>query len=264
MNEYTVCGYNIRDIQMKMLAILVEVDRLCKKYCISYVLDSGTLLGAVRHKGFIPWDDDIDIAMLRADYDKFKTVAKELRQPYVFEDMDSRKDYPNLFGKCYDTETRYVQQNTVHLDIQKGIFLDIFPMDNIDAGSKRIQCRLTASLNTIRCLKQRTEPFALRHVFYLPFLMLSIQKINFLALRAMTKKDGQTTDLVCPICQSGTAKPSFKRSMFENIRRTEFEGTLLPIPVEFDEYLHGYYNSPMELPPEEKRHPTHNIIEIKI
>ncbi|NLT14590.1 MAG: LicD family protein [Clostridiales bacterium] len=265
MAEYYVGDYNVRDIQMKMLGILIEVDRVCRKYGIRYVLDSGTLLGAIRHKGFIPWDDDIDIAMLREDYDRFRALANdELLPPYVFEDMHSRRDYPNIFGKCYNTETRYVQKNTVHLSIQQGVFMDIFPIDNVELHDKKKQCRIVASLNMVRCLKQKTEPFELRHIFYLPLLLLPVSALNHLALHYMTKKNGKETEYVCPICQSGTSKPAFKRTMFLNTLDIDFKGHQFPVPVEYEEYLLGYYKAPMELPPEDKRRPTHGIIEVKL
>lgn len=265
MPDYFVGGYDIKDIQKKMLEILVEVDRVCKKHNIKYILDSGTVLGAMRHKGFIPWDDDIDIGMLREDYERFCEVApKELRTPYVFENMYTRKDYPNIFGKCYDTSTKYVQHNTAHLDIQHGIFLDVFPMDNVEPKDKKTQCRIVASLNTVRCIKQKTEPFSLRHCLYLPLFLLPIKSINRLVDSIMKKHYVEETELVCPVCQSGTRKPMFKRTMFTDTIDAEFEGLFFPVPREYDEFMLGYYSNPYELPPEEKRNPTHGIVEVKL
>lgn len=264
MKEYKIGNYDIKQVQDKMLEILLEVDKLCKKHNIRYVLDSGTLLGAVRHKGFIPWDDDIDIAMLREDYDKFISVAKELPHPFVFETMNSRKDYPCIFGKVYNVNTKYVSKNTAHLKIQQGVFLDVFPCDNVILKKKRMQCRIVASLNTVRCIKQKTEPFKKRHVLYLPLFLLPIKAINKLVSYFMTKYNKRQTKYVCPICQSGVDKPLFKRTMFTDTIDCQFEGATLSIPREYDEYLHGYYNNPMQLPPEEKRHPSHGIVEIKL
>ena len=86
MAEYKVGNYAIEEVHKKMLELLIEFDRVCKQNNIRYVLDSGTLLGAIRHKGFIPWDDDIDVAMLREDYDKFCAIAnQELGEKYYFE-----------------------------------------------------------------------------------------------------------------------------------------------------------------------------------
>lgn len=265
MSEYFVGPYPMKEVQAKMLELLIEVDRICKKHKIRYVLDSGTLLGAVRHKGFIPWDDDIDIAMLREDYEKFCSIAnQELSDPFKFETMNSRKDYPNIFGKCYNTDTVYKQENCTHLNICHGIFLDIFPMDNVLPKSKVRQCRIVASLNTVRCLKQKTEKFYPRHILYIPLMLLPIRFINKIVLQQMTKYQNKQTDLVCPVCQSGTAKPMYRRALFTDTIDGEFEGSFFPIPKDYMEYLHGYYSNPMELPPEDKRHPTHGIKEIKL
>lgn len=265
MSEYYIGEYPIEKIQDKMLGILIEVDRICKKYDIRYVLDSGTLLGAVRHNGFIPWDDDIDIAMLREDYDKFRSVANsELKKPYYFECELDNEEFSAIFGKCYDMSTRYVSYNIQHLNCPKGIWLDIFPVDNIQFDTKRKQCRVVASINMIRCIKLKTEKFEPRHIFYLPFLAFPMKTLNWLANKVMKIYNKQETEYVCPICQSGTSKPAFKRSMFINTVDKEFAGKKFPIPVEYDEYLHGYYKNPMELPSESSRHPSHGVKEIKI
>lgn len=265
MGEYYVGSNNLKDVQRKMLEILIEVDRICQKHGIRYILDSGTLLGAVRHKGFIPWDDDMDIAMLREDYDRFCAVANdELPENFVFETMDSRKCYPNIFGKCYNIKTKYVQENTSHLNIRHCIWLDVFPVDNIYPKTKIIQCRKVASLNAIRCLKLHTEPFSAKHLFYLPLLILPIQAINKLANKYMTQNNCQKTEYVWPICKSGIFRSVYKRSMFTDTILADFENYKFPIPREYGKYLCSYYMNPMELPPEEKRQPTHHIISISI
>ena len=265
MGEYYVGEYDIRDVQKKMLDILVEVDRVCKENNIRYVLDSGTLLGAVRHKGFIPWDDDIDIAMLREDYEKFCRLAnKELKKPYYFECEKDNEEFPNIFGKCFDMNTKYVEKKSKHLSYPHGIWLDIFPVDNVLLESRKKQCRLVASLNTVRCLKLKTEKFCIRHILYLPLFLLPLSILNNLSDRVMKKYAKEPTEFVCPICQSGINKPIFKRTMFTETRYVEFESLQFPIPNDYMEYLYGYYSDPMELPPESSRHPTHGVEEIQL
>ena len=267
MSNYMVCEIPIEEVQSKMLDILKAVDELCKKHNIRYVLDSGTLLGAVRHNGFIPWDDDIDIAMLREDYDCFCKVASELPEPYIFEDMFTKgreKSLPNIFGKCYDTTTYYLEKSAAHLSCRHSVYLDIFPIDNVDPKSKKFQCRLVATLNAVRCIKLKTEPFAARHIFYLPLLFLPIKTLNKIADRLMRWHNSKTLDDVCPICQSGTAKPIFKRSMFLDTINHQYCDLAFPIPNDYMAYLRGYYRDPMQLPPEGKRNPTHGIVEIRL
>lgn len=265
MGNYYVGEYDIQIVQRKMLDILIEVDRVCRENDIRYVLDSGTLLGAVRHKGFIPWDDDIDIAMLREDYEKFCKIANyELKKPYYFECEKDNGEFPNIFGKCFDLDTKYVEKKSKHLKFPHSIWLDIFPVDNILPERKKVQCRLVATINMVRCLKLKTEKFYKRHILYLPLFFLPVSTLNYLADKIMKKYSNIETEYVCPICQSGIDKPIFKRTMFTNTHYTKFETYQFPIPDEYMEYLKGYYSSPMELPPESGRHPTHGVEEIKV
>ena len=113
-----------------MLKLLRELDRICTKYDIPYWLDGGTLLGAIRHGGFIPWDDDIDVAMLRNDYYRFLEVAKtELRDDIYLQTRETDSDYPMFFAKLRDKYSTFHEPMYERLKCHKGIFLDIFPFD---------------------------------------------------------------------------------------------------------------------------------------
>lgn len=121
-----------RKMQLTELEMLVEFDRVCRKYNINYVLFGGSLLGAVRHKGYIPWDDDADIGMLRDDYDKFKKHMGEM-DPAIcyFQDHDTDPYYRWGYGKLRRTNSTYVRVGQEHLKCKTGIFVDVFPMDDI-------------------------------------------------------------------------------------------------------------------------------------
>ena len=122
-----------RKMQLTELDMLVDFDRVCRKNDINYVLFGGSLLGAVRHKGYIPWDDDADIAMLRQDYDKFKAIApKELTSTICyFQDHDTDPFYRWGYGKLRRTGTEYIRVGQEHLKCKTGIFVDVFPMDDV-------------------------------------------------------------------------------------------------------------------------------------
>ena len=113
------------------ISLLQELDRVCKKYGLRYFAEYGTLLGAVRHKGFIPWDDDIDVAMFRDDYEKLKEVASyEFKAPYFFQDSyTDSMIWP--FSKLRDSRTTAIEFPDYRRDFNQGIFLDIFPLDDI-------------------------------------------------------------------------------------------------------------------------------------
>ena len=121
-----------RKMQLTELDMLVEFDRVCRKHNIDYVLFGGSLLGAVRHKGYIPWDDDADIGMLRKDYERFKQYRNEMDSSICyFQDHETDPEYRWGYGKLRRTGSKYVRVGQEHLKCKTGIFVDVFPMDDI-------------------------------------------------------------------------------------------------------------------------------------
>jgi lipopolysaccharide cholinephosphotransferase len=121
----------LREAQLIMLDMLVEFDAVCKKHALRYWLDSGTLLGAVRHKGFIPWDDDIDIAMPVEDYEIFAQIAKdELSDNIFFQNNTTDPKFPFDYMKLRSNKASIVEfhENNKKVDYHQGVFVDIFPM----------------------------------------------------------------------------------------------------------------------------------------
>jgi len=118
----------IHKIQFEMA---LEVKRICQNHNIEYFLIAGTLLGAVRHKGFIPWDDDLDIGMLRIDYNKFISLAPiEMDKKYVLQTWDTDPGFALPSAKLRKSGTKYIERNSQKANIHNGIFIDIFPFDN--------------------------------------------------------------------------------------------------------------------------------------
>ena len=131
-SKYNGEGTTLRKAQLRMLDILVEVDRICRKHHIPYWIEYGTLIGAVRHGGFIPWDDDLDIAMMKEDYDRFLSIApKELSDQFVVQNLDSEKFFPLPFTKIVDTKTKTVDASIGSFNNKRnhtGLWVDIFPV----------------------------------------------------------------------------------------------------------------------------------------
>lgn len=120
----------VQEIQLEML---IEVDRICRKSGIRYNIIAGTLLGAVRNKGYIPWDDDADVALLRPEYEKFrKACEKELdKERFYFQDHIATDGYRWGYGKLRRKETLFLRDNQEHMPYEQGIFIDIFPLDGV-------------------------------------------------------------------------------------------------------------------------------------
>ena len=127
--------YNLTALQNKEVQILQAVHEACKKMNIEYTIGHGTLIGAVRHKGFIPWDDDIDICMTRESYDKFiQEGEKYLPENLKIQHALLEDECPNIFAKVRDSNTTFLHAEHVDLKINQGVFIDIFPVDKIQSG----------------------------------------------------------------------------------------------------------------------------------
>jgi lipopolysaccharide cholinephosphotransferase len=132
MKQRFLSADEFRRLQLVELEVLIELDRVCRKYAINYVIFCGTQLGAIRHKGFIPWDDDIDVAMLREDYERFKSVSSELNPSICFfQDHETDPEYRWGFAKVRRTGTTYIRLGQEHIKQKTGIFMDIFPLDDV-------------------------------------------------------------------------------------------------------------------------------------
>ena len=138
LEEEIRCGYRVSSEMKKawavMLDLLMELDRVCKKNGIKYFASGGTMLGAIRHKGFIPWDDDIDVMMFRDDYDKLLEVGpKEFKHPYFFQNKLTDPCCLDIISKVRNSETTALMdyERGTKYDYNRGIFIDIFPLDFI-------------------------------------------------------------------------------------------------------------------------------------
>ena len=131
--RYYLTETDIKKVQKIELELLIEFDRICKKHNIIYSIDGGTLLGAVRHKGFIPWDDDSDVIMNRCEYDKLmEVIDSELDNTrFYYQDMNRTQGYRWGYGKLRRKGTEFVRLNQEFMPYQQGVFLDVFVCDYV-------------------------------------------------------------------------------------------------------------------------------------
>ncbi|MCM3238359.1 LicD family protein [Heyndrickxia oleronia] len=247
----------LKKLQQEMLSLLIEVDRICKKNNIKYFLSYGTLIGAIRHKGFIPWDDDIDIEMFREDYEKFCKVCKsELnKKKFFLQNQQTDKNYNWVYGKLKLKNTSFVRFGQEHLKQKDGIFIDIFPLDNI--SQNKFKQKLSMSICKT-CRKLLWAPvgvksantklgkllyYALAHIPR----SLTIFIYNFFAQIDNNKKSGF---LVSHNYFSGYI---FKKEWYEEIILVEFEGHTFYAPKGYHNILSYVYGDYLRLPSEEER-----------
>lgn len=261
---YTVGGYDLKDIQKVMSDMMADIDRVCLANNLRYILDGGTMLGAVRHKGFIPWDDDLDIAMPRDDYEKFMGIAnKELSSHYQFQCMENTKEYPYNFGKVRAVHTVYKEKFSSSLHINHGIYIDVFPMDYVDVDNPKklaLVQRQIAHLTQLRYAK-----LGLCHgLKFLPFKIVPLHIYNKLLTSLMKYSYSTCKEHVQKLAHFGKNKPPISISIFDNTIRVPFEEYQFNIPKAYDSFLTGRYGDYMKLPPPEKQQPCHEIEDIKI
>lgn len=249
------------------LGILIHIDEICRKNDLKYFLCGGTLLGAVRHKGFIPWDDDIDIAMPRPDYDKFLKLMRNDEKYLALSPLDD--GYYYNFAKVVDKSTKLAEigyRNIYGL----GVHVDVFPLEGMPDGN----CGNVRHFKRLNSLRIKIASFAylkpkIRKNLFAYFKSLYIYYVRNKRLKlidlqkkydALAKKyDYEKSDYVYATGGAYGERDIFSKKFFENTVQLEFEGLYFSAPAEWDDYLKQLYGNYMELPPTEKRVAHHNF-----
>lgn len=248
------------EVKRIQISVLDEVDLFCKNNGIRYFLIAGTLLGAVRHKGFIPWDDDIDICMLRKEYERFVS----LYEGKTTEIMTSEKngDYYYPFAKVVKRST--LTEEECDYSSTLGINIDVFQIDNIPDGEKARR-KYYRNISRYRKLLSRKVFWKTKHLFkkvlLLPYFLFhgSISKkqsINKMNVVASQYKDEMTQLRGCTIWNDDM-RGIVNSECFDDAVYLEFEHKKYPCPIGYKEWLSSKYGDYMKLPPESERASTH-------
>ena len=255
------------EIKAKGLEILLDVDAFCRKHGIEYFLVFGTLLGAVRHGGFIPWDDDVDIGMTRDHYNRFIDLMQREQDKYRILSIETSPDYPFTFARVSDQST--------HLDLRGvrevhglGIFVDVFPYDHAFPPEERAKGRLTCHRMKmrVRATVPSTAKFQAHSLrsFYkylrgLPFRLLHGRDFD------RYRRDFQDylmkyNDQPCDAFMSQRPLFIFPREVLFPCREIEFEGHRFMAPADPREYLRIKFGDDyMQVPPVEQRVTRHHF-----
>lgn len=263
----------LRKVQLTQLEIAKEIRRVCEENDIAYFLAYGTFLGAVRHQGFIPWDDDMDMAMLREDYEKFCRIAPEKLKPeYCLQTWYTDPNYGLPFGKVMKRNTIYLESKKTRRLQENGFYVDIFPMDFLveDPQKRKALWGRLLTLYRLKLMKSGYQPWMendqivwKKRIGYLYYQFRAL----FTSGEALTKAyDALATsqkegEWVCE--QSGQQSPvPFRRQWVQELSEYTFEGETFLGPKDYDSYLSAQYGAYMELPPEDERENRHQIVQI--
>lgn len=256
---------NFDEVRAIQVNILDKVDKFCADNDIIYSISAGTLLGAVRHKGFIPWDDDIDIMMPRPDYEKFMSLFN-IEGLEIFNHIKySEYNYP--FAKVSDIHTKLIEFDYDYSQYF-GVHVDVFPIDGFPVDTNE-QIKHMRNIRKYRRTLYRKLRVKRKNIFKQLYINLIIsrytykqlnEKINEVALRypfGKTKLSGLSV-------WGYREKEICLSEIFINTELIEFEGKKYKSISDYDKYLRSIYGNYMELPPENKRFPSHNYIAYKI
>ncbi len=254
----------IKRIQAIELEMLIEFDRICRKYQISYSIDGGTLLGAIRHGGFIPWDDDADVIMNRSSYQRFiEVVDQELdSERFYFQDLNRTPGYRWGYGKMRRKHTCFVRENQEHMPYEQGVFMDVFVCDNVPDNYLMRSIVNFHSFIYRKCFYSVVGYGVSKGMAKVVYGMLKTipeDKLKQRYNRYIRFRNKRNTKYVkCLTFQACNNFYGYKREWYEDTEDIVFESVVLKGSRDYDGYLRFLYGDYMKLPPVEKRkvHPV--------
>lgn len=258
-------------VQQILLGYLLEIDRICKKHGIRYFLAGGTLLGAIRHHGFIPWDDDADVMMLREDYDRFQAVAQQELPSNIFMQIpETEKGNYNPFTKLRINNTMFATEFTGHfMEMHNGIFFDVLSHDRTGnhGWSQKLHLKATMLARSIVFNKWGNtniksggaHPLICKfvdHAKYLVPMRFALWAQN----RSLEFFKNRKTDYLYDGMGRNLKRGPFPAKWLAETIYVDFEGYRFPVPKEYDKYLKYLYGDYMQMIPVSERRTSHSIV----
>ena len=261
-----------RKLQLTELRIAKDVASLCEQHGIRYALIGGSALGIRRHGGFIPWDDDIDIGMLRSDFDRFIEAARDNLPDHLY--VQHWLDDPHMgapFAKVRLNGTRLVEATSMDTGGHKGISIDIFPFDNVPSGFRELPWKLQL-LFWKRLLRYKTgytmrSGSTLRYLADLPIRaaarLISMQSAKRHFQGLITRFNDRPSDRVLAVGGAyDFTRDMLKKTWLTDVTKRRFEDRDFPCPTQIDDYLTHMYGNFMTLPPVAERSNKHTIVDL--
>lgn len=246
---------NKRNLQLKILEIVKYFDKFCKDNQIEYYIIYGSCIGAIRHQGFIPWDDDFDVGMTLENYNKFINLCKTKldNNKYFLQTLDTEPNYYLSFAKLRDITTTLIEEGNKDIPITYGVYIDIFPIVGIPKGkiARNVQAinrafALSANLNVIN------NKF-LSNIFKIILKIFGKKNIIKYCTKQAIKYSCLTCENWCSIFDGdGLDINSTTKTIMGKPTYVPFEDTMLPVPENYDTYLRHIYGDYMKIPTQEQ------------
>lgn len=254
----------LNEVQDIIYGIFVEFDRICRRHGIRYSMEGGTLLGAVKYQNFVPWDDDIDVIMLRSDYERFLAVAPaQLGEEYLIQSYHSVDEFPLNYAKlCYRGAEIHDYDYSHLKKMSHGIFMDIFPIDNVKPKVLSRHCSFVGVFTGARKTKLKVNLGRLPAIKKLIYKALSLLPMRFLIRQVdknCKKYNKKDTGFRYEVCNSNRNFKPLPAHIYDELTELRFRNGSFLAVKDYDGFLRSRFGDEyMEsLPPEEKRKPSH-------
>lgn len=263
-------SFGVAPVQTKMLELLEELIRVCEENGLTYWAGGGTCIGALRHNGFIPWDDDLDVFMPRKDYEKLWKLRGQFSSGrYKLCRTTARKNYHHRVMQLVDLNTTFINKRSVNEDIEHGVYIDILPMDacpdsKIRQTIQMFQAMLFSVYN-VQCLPEFHGGKLFRFAVGAALKLVPSQRLRFKIWLACQKRMTRYNPDKCARVVELTTYMSvmrhpYPKEWFSDVVKHQFEDIEINLPVGYDQYLKQVFGDYMQLPPEDKQHPIHNTV----
>lgn len=258
---HVLSSEELRRLQRVLLDMLLEVDRVCQKNGVKYSLSGGTFLGAVRHKGFIPWDDDLDIMVIGEEYKRFREACIRDLDPekYFFQDHTTDPHYRWGYGKIRRKDSEFLRLGQEHMKMQTGIFIDVFHRSGVPDRFPRRQLHCFTCFFIRKALYSEVGKYREKNPLMRGWYRLLNRIPSQRLFRKLDRLEDQWNKKPTQLVRAYTFPPpkgqyGYSLEAYKKLSSLEFEGHTFPVVADWHAYMTYKFGDYMTLPPPEQRH----------